>query len=772
MTTSRTHKNDQIDLDAELSRLRDLERLIDSTEALAKIGHYEWDWERNCLASCSEEYARILGKTIPQVMEAEKSWQSTLKGIHPDDVESYIQAVDAMSDTGSFDIKYRVQFNGNEIKHVREIGIIEKNLNQTVSYVFGILQDISEQVDRERDLEDREELAQQAESITDIGHFIYDELNEKYIFMSEGFARIFGVTVDDLMARMQSTNDDLSDVHLDDRKRVSGEYRQYFNSAEECAIEYRITRSNGQVRWIRELLKARQVEDGKAIQTLGVAQDITEQVNREQELMFNATIVSEVEAIADIGYYLFDEKDDKHLFVSPGQARIVGLDVDTYYEKIVTNDDYINLVFAEDQALVRQVYEEDFHEGSERKLEYRVLKPDGEMCWVLEIGKAFKLNEAGVEQSIGLVRDITNQKRIEQELLYKDALANQAETITDIGHFVFDEIEDRFLFASPGFLNILGINEAELTSRQASKGKELVDVHVEDRAIVEKAYEIFLIYKDSWQVEYRLVRGSGEVRWVSEMGRTHLISHGVVHQTVGVLQDITEKKQTEQALLKSKETLEKQVLERTRELRNTVKQLQEQIEERKKVEAELDFLANHDALTGLPSLRLCKDRLERSLAAARRNKQMTAVMFLDLDGFKVINDALGHESGDQVLMATAKRIQQEIRETDTVARIGGDEFIIILSNISDISVVKTIADNLIRKISQPVLIDQTDVAVSASIGIALYPDHGDTSEQLMRVADKAMYEVKEGGKNNFAFADPNDLKATIFDEQSTQERAS
>jgi diguanylate cyclase (GGDEF)-like protein len=166
-------------------------------------------------------------------------------------------------------------------------------------------------------------------------------------------------------------------------------------------------------------------------------------------------------------------------------------------------------------------------------------------------------------------------------------------------------------------------------------------------------------------------------------------------------------------------------------------------------------MANHDALTGLPSLRLCKDRLERSLAAARRSTLMTAVMFLDFDGFKEVNDTLGHESGDQVLTAMAKRIQQEMRETDTTARIGGDEFIIILSDLSEIQAVKTIVANIIKQVSQPVPIDQNEVTVSASIGIALYPDHGTTPDQLIRAADKAMYAVKKSGKNNYGFASIN-----------------
>ncbi len=433
MTISLPHKNDQLDLDTELSRLRNLEKVITTTEKLSKIGHYEWDWDRDCLSSCSEEYARIFGMTVPQIMEAQSSWENTLKQIVPDDVECYTQAARVISDTGRLDIKYRILLNDNTIKHIRELSIVKKDPGKLENSSLGILQDIIEQVNRERDLEYREELSQQAESITDIGHYIYDELNENYSFLSEGCARIYGTTVEAYMAKMQSYEDDLADIHPDDRERVVSEYEHYLKGTEECPIEYRIIRSNGQVRWIRELAKALRFEDGKVVETLGVVQDITMQVDREQELLFKEAIVSEVEVVADIGYFLFDEKKDKNILVSPGVAKILGLDIDTFNEKIVTGNDFIALVFEEDQALVRKAYEHDTNKEGQWELEYRVVKPDGNLCWIHEIGKSFKRGASGIEQSIGFVKDITNQKLIEQELLYKDALANQAETITDIG---------------------------------------------------------------------------------------------------------------------------------------------------------------------------------------------------------------------------------------------------------------------------------------------------------------------------------------------------
>jgi diguanylate cyclase (GGDEF)-like protein len=252
-------------------------------------------------------------------------------------------------------------------------------------------------------------------------------------------------------------------------------------------------------------------------------------------------------------------------------------------------------------------------------------------------------------------------------------------------------------------------------------------------------------------VEYRIRRADGEWRWIGEQCTTLRNDGGMLSKSIGVVQDITQQKNTERNLREARDFLEATVKDRTQELADTIIRLEEEIGEREKVTAELNFLANHDALTGLPSLRLCKDRLDRSLAEARRNQQKSAVMFLDLDGFKEINDTYGHEFGDLVLKVTADRIKAEIRETDTVARIGGDEFVIILSRVPELEIVERIASSLIRQISQAIRIVKYEVSVSASIGIALYPEHGSTSEDLIRTADKAMYLVKNSGKNNFQF---------------------
>ena len=739
-------------LKTELVALHKRLKLSEATERAAQIGHYEWDKSADRLQSCSEEFASLYCMTIDEVLEAQSSWEKMIAMIHPEDRSHYAAVTQVLEDTGLLDVQYRVCLEDGTIKHFREYAVAVTDERGVETGSFGLLQDVSDQVRNERDLEYRDELARQSEEITDIGHFIFDEVSETYVYLSEGFCRIHGQSVEDYLASVNSVEDDLADIVKEDRVRVAEAYLQYFEKGEGYAIEYRIRRADGAIRWLRELSRAMQMKDGRVTQTLGVIQDITDRVTREQELVFQDTMASQAEVITNIGYFLYDVTADLHLYMSPGYARIAGLGVEELRSKIRSVEDYVACISEQDRARVRKLYNScrDGLDGWE--IEYRLRRPDGELRWVREVGKAYQRNDDGIEQIIGVIQDVTRQKEIEQELTYKDALANQAEAITEIGHFVYDEIREKYLFVSPGFARIIGRKVGEVISRGVAEVGDHSLVHPDDRAAVEKVYDRFLAEGTEWRVDYRLVRDDGEVRWVREMGKAHLMSHGIPEQTIGVLQDITAHKNAEQEIIKARDTLEQQVVERTRELANTVKQLKIEIEEREKITAELHFLANHDALTGLPSLRLCKDRLDQSLAEARRNRQTSAVMFLDLDGFKDINDQYGHEFGDRVLKATAERITSEIRETDTVARIGGDEFVVILSSLPESHIVDRIATSLIEGIVLPIVIGQIEVTVSASIGISQYPKNGVTAEELIRSADHAMYRVKHAGKNSFGFA--------------------
>jgi len=176
-----------------------------------------------------------------------------------------------------------------------------------------------------------------------------------------------------------------------------------------------------------------------------------------------------------------------------------------------------------------------------------------------------------------------------------------------------------------------------------------------------------------------------------------------------------------------------------------------EIQKRKEIENALEHQAYHDALTKLPNRSLFIDRLDQALKLASRNQTILAVLFLDLDNFKEINDSLGHDTGDQVLINIADRLNANLREIDTIARLGGDEFTLIVSGFEDSQFINSVVQKLLNILQQPLHINGHELYATSSIGISIFPDNGETSEILLKNADAAMYKAKESGRNSFEF---------------------
>jgi diguanylate cyclase (GGDEF)-like protein len=173
----------------------------------------------------------------------------------------------------------------------------------------------------------------------------------------------------------------------------------------------------------------------------------------------------------------------------------------------------------------------------------------------------------------------------------------------------------------------------------------------------------------------------------------------------------------------------------------------------KQTNEQVTYLANHDPLTDLPNRTLFYDRLNQALARARRDEEAIAVLFLDLDGFKPINDTLGHDAGDKLLQEVAKRMLACVRDSDTVARMGGDEFTVILCNLRPPLSSEHVAKKIIDAIALPFALNGKECSITASIGISLYPDNGEAAAMLVKLADAAMYLAKNSGRNCYRFID-------------------
>lgn len=226
-----------------------------------------------------------------------------------------------------------------------------------------------------------------------------------------------------------------------------------------------------------------------------------------------------------------------------------------------------------------------------------------------------------------------------------------------------------------------------------------------------------------------------------------------------------EKKLSAESLRRSYEELEEKVIDRTKALAELNKDLEKEIQQRRRMEAKLVHDAKHDALTGLPNRAMFMERLSHAIKHVRRHSlEQFALLFIDLDRFKQINDTLGHLEGDKFLIETASRLKSCIRDNDTLARLGGDEFVILLDSINNINDARDVSERVIQKISQPYSLGTQECTSGASIGITISGNHRvDTSESMLRNADTAMYQAKANGKGCYVIFDDDSLNQTMLD---------
>jgi diguanylate cyclase (GGDEF)-like protein/PAS domain S-box-containing protein len=260
-----------------------------------------------------------------------------------------------------------------------------------------------------------------------------------------------------------------------------------------------------------------------------------------------------------------------------------------------------------------------------------------------------------------------------------------------------------------------------------------------------------------FQTEIELRRKDGSTFWAQLIA--YVVNPEAPAQgTIWIAEDRTEHKAAEESLRQAadsvrrvRDELEIRVLERTAELAGANAMLQGEIVERRQAEARVHHMAYHDSLTGLPNRALLSDRIERAVLNAQRTERLLAVMFLDLDRFKTINDSLGHVTGDALLKEVAGRLCGAVRASDTVARLGGDEFVVLVPHIRDSDEAAQVAEKIIDALAQPFPLDGHTLHITPSIGICICPNDGQDVETLMRHADAAMYHAKAAGRNTYQF---------------------
>ncbi|MCG7871383.1 MAG: diguanylate cyclase [Candidatus Thiodiazotropha lotti] len=309
----------------------------------------------------------------------------------------------------------------------------------------------------------------------------------------------------------------------------------------------------------------------------------------------------------------------------------------------------------------------------------------------------------GQLHTVCVIRDVTERKRSEEQL----RLSHQVMACATEGIMITDQLEN-IVSVNNAFTEITGYSAEEIIGEKPAllkSGKHSGDFY--------QAMWSEIKTKGFWQGEIWNRKKDGAV-FVEWLGISAVIDqHGDLTNYVGIFTEITQ---------------------------------------RKNQQVELERLAFYDPLTGLANRLLLQDRLEQSCSYARRNDSMVAVLFLDLDKFKMVNDSFGHEVGDLLLQEVAKRISAVVREGDTVARLGGDEFVVVLRDLNAVDAVSYVADKIIAAVDQPIEIQGNHCAVDASVGVSLYPNHQQVSD-LLKQADLAMYEAKRNHEKKVCFSD-------------------
>ena len=420
-------------------------------------------------------------------------------------------------------------------------------------------------------------------------------------------------------------------------------------------------------------------------------------------------------------------------FVSPGVRALYGVDP----EDVLANGELLNtFLHPDDRPRLRAEQSEMLQTGRPFAVDYRVVLKDGSLKWLQVMSSLVSSSAEGFIRN-GVIIDITERKLSEDALRANDARWKLA--LESTGDGVWDcDLAHRKIIFSDRFKEMCGYDTADLPEDIDELDQH---IHPEDLPRVrEDRFAHLDGHTPTYATEHRVRCKDGSWKWLLTRGLViSRDAQGKPLRMIGTHTDITNRKQAEALIWQQ---------------------------------------ANYDGLTGLPNRQMLRDRLEQDIRKCKRDGQSVAVMFIDLDHFKEVNDTLGHDHGDLLLVEAAHRIRHCVRESDTVARLGGDEFTVVLPELDKLPRVEQIAQDIIAVLAEVFQLGSERAYVSASIGITFYPDDATVIEDLFKQADQAMYVAKDSGRSRFSYFTPslqeaaqtrvrltNDLRQALTDQQ-------
>jgi len=375
---------------------------------------------------------------------------------------------------------------------------------------------------------------------------------------------------------------------------------------------------------------------------------------------------------------------------------------------------FLEDIHPKDRDAMRRTLERAARDGGTFEAEFRTVFADRQVRWHNCRGDVLRDWARRPTRVIAAVRDVTEHREASERLLGAERRYRTLVEQLPLASYVEHLDEESATYMSPQIADLVGYTAEEWIADSNFFARVL---HPDDRERVLAGFTSMHDSGAAFECEYRLVARDGRIIWIHDAAVVVRDEHGRALYAQGYMIDISERKRNEEALQKSQERLLEQM-------------------------GQAEHQALHDGLTGLPNRTLFRDRAEQAVLRGNRDGSGFAVMLIDLDRFKEVNDTLGHHSGDLLLQEVAERLRRTLRKNDTVARLGGDEFGVIGSDLCDDAVARTIADKLREELAQPIVIGGLAIEVEASVGIAIFPEHGEDVETLIRHADVSMYVSK------------------------------
>lgn len=374
----------------------------------------------------------------------------------------------------------------------------------------------------------------------------------------------------------------------------------------------------------------------------------------------------------------------------------------------VTRELFESLLHPDDLEYVREKLNEGLQQEGDITYGFRIIRPNGEERYIYSHLTFEKDDDGNKIRVLGTNQDITEQKRAEHALRESEERLKAAQSLVNLGCWDWDLVTNKQIWSNETY-RIFGLDSGIEPSRALFENL----VHPEDLTRIQAATEEGIKAGTDFNFEFRVILPNGVERYISTHVGIKSDEEGKSIRLLGTNQDITEQKE---------------------------------------IELRIIHQAYHDPLTQLPNRIKLNQELEQLLQQGEETGRSFAILWVDLDFFKDINDNHGHLAGDAVLEEVAKRLSSQVRRGDLVARVGGDEFIIMLQNADTEQRLDACAKKILHEFQRPILFETLELTVGTSIGGAIYPLHGNSVESLFRAADMALYHVKENGRNDYALA--------------------